>query len=72
MIAARVHSLTLLFVVYKQETLIPARTMAVDMILPHSWDTIFEDEQVYTEELVAMFAVQKPKVAKRLRRAGEE
>ena len=36
MIEARVHGLTQFFVVYKQETLIPARPMAVDMIFPHA------------------------------------
>ena len=29
---------------YKQEALIPARPMAVDMIFPHSWDSICKDE----------------------------
>ena len=57
---------------YKQETLIPARPVAVDMIRPHSWDSICEDEGAYTEELVAMFVGQKLKVAERLSWAGEE
>ena len=61
MIAARVHGLTQFFVVYKQETLIPARPMAVDMIFPHAWDYFCLDERVYTEELVMIFAGQKPK-----------
>ena len=56
MIAGRAHGLMPFFVVYKQEALIPARPMAVDMILRHSWDSICKDERAYTEELVAMFA----------------
>ena len=36
MIAARVYSLAQFFVVYKQETLIFAGPIAVDMIFPHS------------------------------------
>ena len=39
MIGARAYSLTLLFVVYKQEALILAGPMAVDMILLHSWNS---------------------------------
>ena len=72
MIAAKVHSLTPFFVVYKQEALILARSMAVDMIFFYSWDYFCLDERVYTEELVMMFAGQKPKVAKMLKRAGEK
>ena len=63
MIAARAYGLTSFVVVYKQEALIPARPMAVDVILLHSWDSICEDERAYTEELVAKSAGQKPKVA---------
>ena len=71
MIVARAHSLIPFFVVYMQEVLILASPMAIDMILPHSWDSICEDELSYTEELDMVFASQKPKVAERLRRAGE-
>ena len=45
--------------VHKQETLIPARPIAVEMMFPHSWDFVCEDKWVYMEELVAMFAGQK-------------
>ena len=71
-IAASAHSLIPFFVVYKQEAMIPAMPMTIDMILLYSWDSICEDEWVYTEKLVAMFVGQKPKVIERLRWAREE
>ena len=54
MIIDRAHGLTLFFMVYKQEALIPAKPIAVDIILPHSWDYICEAKQAFTEELVTM------------------
>ena len=66
MIAARAQSLTPFFIVYKQEALLPATTMAVDMIFTHSWDSIYKEEWFFTEELVAMLRGQKPKIAERL------
>ena len=71
-IAARAHGLTPFFVVYMKGTLILARLVAVDMIFSHSWDSICEDEQKYMEELITMFVGQKPKVAEKLRQAGEK
>ena len=72
MVATKAHGLTPFFMVYKQEALIPARPMAVDMIFPHFWDFICEDEWAYTKELVTIFAAQKLKVAERLKRPGDE
>ena len=72
MIAARANGLTLFFVMYKQEASIPARPMAIDMILSYFQDSICEDEWANTEELVAMFVGQKPKMIERLRLAREE
>ena len=56
MIAAMAHSLTPFFMVYKQEALIPAKPMAIDVITHQYWDCICKDKWAYTEELVAMFA----------------
>ena len=59
MIAAKAHSLTPFFMVYKQEASIPARPMAVDIIFPHSWESICKVELVHMKELVTMFSGQK-------------
>ena len=71
-IAARDHGLIPFFVMYQHEALIPATPMTVDIILPHSWDSICKDERVYTEELVVKFVGQRSKVDERLRQAGEK
>ena len=47
MIAARAYGLRSFLVVYKQEALIPASPMNVDMIFPHSWDSIYKDASLY-------------------------